>query len=368
MKHCTPRRSVLVVVSLSLFLLAQLGLAQQTTTIRGRILDRDTKEPIAFCAVALSGTSLGSITNEKGIYVIENVPLQSFKIVASHIAYYNKVIDFNPDYQKEQYSMSLKAKVTELETVAVETRGRGKVSRLKRRNMETFRRLILGETYDRRYIEITNEDIVDFQDRMDKVLKTTKTYDLNIVNNHLGYEISYLNLGFSLSEEMKTFVGFPVFNALQPENDEQKQTWEANRERAYKGSLNHFFKSLITHTLDEEGFLAQYTNYDPSKRRPKGNLVTEQLRTKQSGRTRPNIQIAFDEEKGYYTVSFSKVIEAFFFREDGSAVEFKLKPVRPQIEVYPSGVLRNPLSIVVYGDLAQRGVYQMVPSNYQPKN
>ena len=206
MNYCIPRCCLLIVAFLSLQFLAQPLYAQQTTTIRGRIIDRDTKEPIPFCAVALSGTSLGSITDEKGLYAIENVPLEPFKIIASHIAYHNKVIDFYPDYQKSQYSMSLKAKVTDLETVAVETRGRGKVSRLKRRNIETFRRLILGETYDRRYIEITNEEVLDFKDKMNKILTTKKTYDLEIINRHLGYEITYLNLGFTMSEDMRTFI------------------------------------------------------------------------------------------------------------------------------------------------------------------
>jgi len=62
------------------------------------------------------------------------------------------------------------------------------------------------------------------------------------------------------------------------------------------------------------------------------------------------------------------VIELFYFMDDGRTKQSYLKMNSRQIQIYPSGALRNPLSVLVFGELSYKGVYQMLPSNYQPEN
>ena len=343
--------------------------AQDKIEIKGKIIDFETKEPVAFCAVALSGTSLGSITDEAGRYTITDVPRQPYEIVASHIAYQNKVLRYDPDYPRPSYNMSLRAKVTELETVAIETRGRGKIGRLKRRNIEQFKKLVFGAEYRDSEIEIKNEEVLDFKEKFNKLATSNKTYDLDIANYHLGYEITYLNLGFKVDGSGKMFIGNPIFRPMEPENEEEAQKWKKNRELAYKGSLKHFFHTLVNGELDYGDFLANLTNDDPSQvKRRDFKKTTEQLRLKATKRTKPNVNLKFNEKKGYYDLKYKDILEIFYMTEDGRTKQSYLKMNARSVQIYPSGALRNPLAVIVFGELANKGVYQMLPSNYQPEN
>lgn len=344
-------------------------IAQEKIEIKGKIIDFETKEPIAFCAVALSGTSLGSITDENGRYTITDVPKRPFEIVASHIAYQNKVLKFDPDYPRPSYNMSLRAKVTELETVAIETRGRGKIGRLKRRNIEQFKRLVFGAEYRDSEIEITNEEVLDFKEKFNKLATSNKTYDLIINNYHLGYEILYLNLSFKVDGKGKMFIGNPIFRPLEPENEAEAKKWKENRENAYKGSLKHFFHTLVNGELDYGDFVANLTNDDPSQiKRRDFKKTSEQLRLKPTKRTKPNVDLKFNEKKGYYDLKYKDILEIFYMMEDGRTKQSFLKMNARSVQIYPSGTLRNPWAVIVFGELAYKGVYQMLPSNYQPEN
>jgi len=63
-----------------------LGWAQEGT-IRGRVLDRDTGEPLPGANVVLQGTTLGAAANLQGEYTISRVPPGTYTLVASFVGY-----------------------------------------------------------------------------------------------------------------------------------------------------------------------------------------------------------------------------------------------------------------------------------------
>ena len=69
----------LVILSFSVF--------SQTSTIRGFVYDKDSKEPIMFCNVFLQGTVIGSATDENGMYIIHAVEPGNYKLTATYIGY-----------------------------------------------------------------------------------------------------------------------------------------------------------------------------------------------------------------------------------------------------------------------------------------
>ena len=126
---------------------------------------------------------------------------------------------------------------------------------------------------------------------------------------------------------------------------------------------------MINDELDNGSFLVNITNDDPSEFKTSDfEKRTEQLRLKATKRTQPNVDLKFNENRGYYELKFKKLIELFYFQDDGRTQQSKLKMNAETIMIYPSGALKNPLSFIVFGDLSYRGVYQMLPSNYQPQN
>ena len=58
-----------------------------SSAIKGKITDIRSGEPLTGANIMLSGTMLGSATNENGDYLISDVPIGSFTIMAMFIGY-----------------------------------------------------------------------------------------------------------------------------------------------------------------------------------------------------------------------------------------------------------------------------------------
>lgn len=79
---------LLFIFLMLLFFPAQVNLfAQSSGKISGRVLDKESKEAIPFASVFVEGTSLGSLADDNGSFVILNVPPGVFTVTASLIGY-----------------------------------------------------------------------------------------------------------------------------------------------------------------------------------------------------------------------------------------------------------------------------------------
>ena len=75
---------------LFLFISAVLAVSSshaQTTRVSGKVTDKLTGEPIPFANVAFKGTSIGSVTDIDGNYVIESDKATD-SLTASYVGYY----------------------------------------------------------------------------------------------------------------------------------------------------------------------------------------------------------------------------------------------------------------------------------------
>lgn len=63
----------------------------QQASISGKIIDKSTKKPIGFVNVAFQGTSLGTSTNDKGNYKIENIPAGNYTLSISFVGYKKQI-------------------------------------------------------------------------------------------------------------------------------------------------------------------------------------------------------------------------------------------------------------------------------------
>ncbi|MEO0073209.1 MAG: TonB-dependent receptor [candidate division WOR-3 bacterium] len=82
----------LVVASLALLFLAPVALAGVTGSIRGRVLDRATGEPLVGVNVVVNGTELGAATDANGEFLIINVPPGRYSLTASYIGYNDQTV------------------------------------------------------------------------------------------------------------------------------------------------------------------------------------------------------------------------------------------------------------------------------------
>lgn len=75
------------VVLLSLLILPALLFAGTTGKIKGKVVDRESKEPLPGANVLVEGTTLGASTDLNGEYVILNVPVGGYTVKATFIGY-----------------------------------------------------------------------------------------------------------------------------------------------------------------------------------------------------------------------------------------------------------------------------------------
>jgi hypothetical protein len=75
---------------MAIFVIAGLAIysfAATTGKISGRIIDKETEEPLAGANVVVSGTMLGAAADIEGYYTILNVPPGTFSVIASYVGY-----------------------------------------------------------------------------------------------------------------------------------------------------------------------------------------------------------------------------------------------------------------------------------------
>ena len=68
--------------------------AQNNGTLRGRVLDNQSLLPLEGATVIIEGTTLGVITDSDGYFTLNDVPPQTYNIVASFLGYANQT-EFN---------------------------------------------------------------------------------------------------------------------------------------------------------------------------------------------------------------------------------------------------------------------------------
>tara|TARA_R110000823_G_scaffold295431_3_gene414742 strand:- start:17789 stop:18883 length:1095 start_codon:yes stop_codon:yes gene_type:complete len=341
---------------------AQMGFGQKAAVLKGRVIEKDSGNPISFCTVALVGSSIGSITDQDGFFEIKKMPYETLNIVVSHIAYENLILVYEPNELPDSLIIKLNHAVVELAPFQLEAKGDRKLSRLRSKGMESFLTMVLGDGYKKVDVHLTNDEIIDTKDLTSGSALYSSYYDLNFVNQFLGYSIDYYNFSFYMAKMGKSFYGFPVFTELESESVEVTKLWEANRTLAYNGSIRHFLMSLINDRLAEEGFLARFAD------NKKGSRAST-IRVKTTDKAEANINLIYNEEMKLFELRFDGVIEVFYVGPETKELQTTLSSIKltgNSALIYPNGELKDPLSIMTFGYFSSQGVYKMLPSNYFP--
>ncbi len=59
----------------------------QTGTVRGNIYEKESGNPVIYCNVQLSGTQYGATTDLDGFFIIPNVPIGEYRLIATYVGY-----------------------------------------------------------------------------------------------------------------------------------------------------------------------------------------------------------------------------------------------------------------------------------------
>ena len=125
------------IIYLSLVLCCSSVLFSQNATLRGRVVDAQTNLPIAYVALGISGTSIGTVTDENGQFVLENSA--NPEVIAMDIVFtslgYEDVVIASATFTEVEQIIKMKHKVYGLDEVVVYdfsgelmTLGKGKIN------------------------------------------------------------------------------------------------------------------------------------------------------------------------------------------------------------------------------------------------
>ena len=229
--------------------------AQSTYIISGKVIDAATKLPLQAASVFAQNTTIGTATGAEGNFKME-LPNGGYDLVVTFTGYQAETKRITTaDAADKNIVIEIKQKEKEMQDVVV--RNTYEVQEGWEKYGDFFLESFIGKTDNSKQCIIKNPEVLKFYfyKRRNR-LKVLATEPLDIINNALGYNIKYSLDSFTheYNTQVSLYSGYPLFEEMQPESQEQKDKWNTNRLVAYNGSILHFMRSLYHKQLKEQGF------------------------------------------------------------------------------------------------------------------
>ncbi|HTJ14322.1 MAG TPA: carboxypeptidase-like regulatory domain-containing protein [Dinghuibacter sp.] len=221
--------------------------------IRGRVTAADNGKPLAGASVFISNTSRGTVTDEKGMFVLDNVPDGRYVLVISSVGYQTDLETIDSRYPQADYAITLRTKIAELGEVTVRAFDKDGYKRWG----ELFRENFIGTSDFARNCKILNPEVIKIHYApKSRTLSAYSDGPILVQNAALGYEVQVTldDFHYYLANGETRFSFFPLFREM-PGSPSKKARWARNRNQAYFGSTLHFFRALYQDRVREEGFV-----------------------------------------------------------------------------------------------------------------
>jgi hypothetical protein len=350
----------------SVLLCLLLGLATgvySQISIKGKVLDASTGQPLTHASVYCENTTAMTVSNEKGEFELL-LSAGGYNLIVSYTGYRSSSTQISAS--NEMLVISLKREDKRLAEVIVSTK-----SKLVADGWNSygsyFVKNFIGATPNSEDCKLLNPEVLKFyyygNDNMIKVLATAP---LKVRNKALGYLLTYEldSFVFRFGENTCTYHGICRFSEMEG-NEQQKKQWARNRKQAYEGSLLHFMRGYYSGTLPYDGWdLALQQMNDPDTfdkiKNPFDSLYYTRIKEKRE------VELQFPRRiRVIYT---KKVPEREYLEQHSlplntttlsSAVDLK-----EIIIIKENGYFYNPLSWVTYNYWSWKNIADMLPFDY----
>jgi hypothetical protein len=233
--------------------------SQTGYTISGKIIDEASKLPLQGASVFAENTTIGTATNEQGFFTLR-LPNGGYSIAVTFTGYQTETKRVTAaDGTNNDLVIEVRKKEKSLEEFVVKSTA--EVTDGLAKYGDFFIDNFIGKTVNSRQCYIKNKEALKFfYYRRTKRLKILSTAPLEIVNNALGYTITYQLDSFvhEYNSQVNLYTGNPLFREMQSNDPAQVQKWNTARKEAYNGSILHFMRSMYHKKLKEEGFEIQF--------------------------------------------------------------------------------------------------------------
>jgi hypothetical protein len=256
---------------IALFLSFHIAFTQ--TIVKGSVFSADTHKPLPSVSVYLNNTSIGTTTDEKGLFILSGIPSGKLRLIASCIGYGSCDTLLDAREIPRDFIISLNPRSKELQGVAVylsyDPNGWEKWGKV-------FTDIFIGTTPNAYECHLENPKALKFRLNSHNILKVFANEPLQVINSVLGYEIIYNLEGFefNFNNNLVSYMGYAFFKDLAISNPKRAIKYQDERQKIYKGSLMHFMRSFFADNLQNEGFEMRSLEYisNPEKDRAKKML------------------------------------------------------------------------------------------------
>jgi CarboxypepD_reg-like domain len=351
--------------------------AYTQTDLSGKVVDEKNNAPLAGASVYFNNTTIGTYTNPDGDFHFEAIRTLNTEIVISCPGY--EILVYKPEPAKVEG----KRIVFKLQAKALPAVNKMLIAENEREKyLALFYQFFLGVTEEADNSKIINESSIYFtRDDSSTILRIAADTPLVIMNYLLGYKINYdlEEFWFDDATGENHFSGYARYEEL---GDSKK--WIRNRERCYYGSTLHFYRSLVTHQLYEEGFgtflmkplkntVAANWQTDSVKMKRPDSMVVEPLPAQNilfiDSTNKLSISIAgkllvqYDKDPpAKYFLIQQGFMDDYYGKGVESAIRFKQSPTG----INYAGVLDDYSNVEYSGYWIYEKVANRLPYNYKP--
>ena len=318
-------------------------------TIEGYVTNEN-KEALFGASVYVDGTTIGTVTDNKGYYILTLPSTINSVLVFSYFGYFSNYQNITKESNK--INSVLIEDIKELKEVIVE---RSPFSR--KQMLQLFKEQFLGINRAGSNCIILNEDELYFSYDNDKfIFKAYSDTPLIINNNYLSYKVNFQLVDFECvfykfsiksSDIMSSlYAGTSFFSEIN-----NKATFLKRRRKSYEGSSLQFFRNLVTNTWGKDNFILF-----------EGKFITD---------PKEHFKVSLEKDN-MYKISITR--QQRELNKEGFIAAFSIlydKKEQSKISFFTDifyidsfGLFTDYEKIYFSGDITKRKIGDMLPSNY----
>ncbi|OWK68698.1 carboxypeptidase-like regulatory domain-containing protein [Pedobacter sp. AJM] len=244
----------------------------QQFNLTGMVKDRHS-EALPGAGIYVSGYKMATVSNPEGKFTMRLNP-GNYDILVQLIGYKPLRKNVIIADQSINTTFTLEESVTQLAEVTI------KPDPNREHYLNIFKDFFIGTTPNAKKCRLINPNvlIIDYEKEHSRLTVKTNQF-LIIENKALGYQIKYLlNLfQFDYKSNIIYYEGFPYYDDLKG-SSRQKRNWEKKRLIAYRGSPQHFFKSLYQKKAATEGFMINKLILRSNPEKPSDSMIQANIR------------------------------------------------------------------------------------------
>ena len=216
----------------------------------GKVIDYNTGFPIKYACVFIANTTVGTSSSDKGEFQLSFSNEGVSNLVVTHIGYQSFITNITENKDSLYILIKLKPQIYEMAAVNIKGKDPNRKYKLK-----VFSKGLLGQSKNALSCRILNPSILHLHGNIEKngYLKVSADSMIIIRNKDLGYTIKYDLVYFEESLNSIIFFGYSFFEDCIDDVRNPKHILR-KRKITYEGSKLHFFRSLYSHSLEEEGY------------------------------------------------------------------------------------------------------------------